>query len=222
MEQKPFALRYPEVEAILAEIHGVSSVGRTAFMGRIKHLQRKGWPPGANSGRGKPAEYGADALVRLLVSFELIALHVAPDQIVESLIDLDWSLAEAVCLDALAGDAESLTDTMVVLALDPDGLSSLRGDGSAKRAEWLSLPDDEGRLLDMMARGRLITVNLSGVVANAAAAHHKARREAAAGDPALRRAWEVIRAHDPLAALEAHPDLPPELRAILEQAKGKS
>lgn len=211
MRQDTFALRYPELEALLAEVHRVASVGRPALMGRIKHLQRKGWPTGTNPGRGKAAEYGAGPLVRLLVSFELIALHVAPDQIVESLIDLDWSLATDVCLDALADDAASLTKATLVLALDPDGLSSLRGGASEKRAEWLNLPEDEGRLLDLMARGRLITVNVSAAVANAAVAHHAAKRQAAPADQALRHAWEVIK---------SHPDLSPELRAIFEQAEG--
>lgn len=188
---QPFALRYPEVEALLSELHGVAPTGRVALMGRIKNLQRKGWPPGTNSGRGKPAEYDGEAVIKLLLAFEMGALRIPPDQVVDWLRALNWhEIGEH--LARVANElAQGLKDNTVqmkrakekgaLLIFDPDGLDTLR-DGKPLRDPTLTQPpwiacDDEERmaaLSDLFHMGRRFSaINLTKLVIQSALALEK-------------------------------------------------
>ena len=178
-----FALRYPEVEALLAELHQVAPTGRVALMGRIKNLQRKGWPPGTNSGRGKPADYDMRAVIELLMAFELTALRIPPEQAVEVLRELGWHYSAAelarIGKDLRDGKVESVERVMkllnvaVLMIFDPDGLETLR-EGSAQdplgspHPPWFLL-EGEGELPDLLYSGRrFAAVNVTRLLINAA------------------------------------------------------
>lgn len=185
---QPFVLRYPEVEALLAELHQVAPTGRVALMGRIKNLQRKGWPPGTNSGRGKPADYDGQALIELLLAFELAALRIPPEQAVTILRNLDWSEAKGHLSrvgQSLADGLEDGTKQMgrllssaAFLIFDPDGLDTLRGgqninSGAMCEPPWIALEEDGG-LHDLLYTGRrFAAVNLTRLLINAAFALEK-------------------------------------------------
>lgn len=178
-----FALRYPEVEALLAKLHQVAPTGRVALMGRIKNLQRKGWPPGTNSGRGKPAEYDMRALIELLMAFELTALRIPPEQAVEWLRELGWGYCAAdlsrLGRDLRDGKVETvdrvkkLLNVAVLMIFDPDGLETLRegvGQESLATSEppWFLL-EGEGELPDLLYSGRrFAAVNVTRLLINAA------------------------------------------------------
>jgi hypothetical protein len=185
---QPFALRYPEVEALLAELHQVAPTGRVALMGRIKNLQRKGWPPGTNSGRGKPADYSSGAVIELLLAFELAALRIPPEQAVTILRNLDWSEAKEHLSRvgrSLADGLQDGTDQMgrllrsaALLIFNPDGLDTLRGgqegaSGAEGQPPWIAL-EEEGELDDLLYTGRrFAAVNLTRLLINAAFALEK-------------------------------------------------
>jgi hypothetical protein len=185
---QPFVLRYPEVEALLAELHQVAPTTRIALMGRIKNLQRKGWPPGTNSGRGKPADYGFAALIELLLAFELAALRIPPDQAVGILRGLDWGKGKkhlARVGQHLADGLEDRTRPMfsllgggALLVFNPDGLDGLReGQGADKsllgEPPWIAVEED-GELYDVLFTGpRFAAVNLTRLLIRAAFALEK-------------------------------------------------
>lgn len=161
----------------------MAPTGRVALMGRIKNLQRKGWPPGTNSGRGKPADYDMRAVIDLLMAFELTALRIPPDQAVEVLRGLEWHYSAAeltrIGTDLRDGKVESVDRVMkllnvaVLMIFDPDGLEALR-DGSAHdsvpkpNAPWFLL-EGEGELPDLLYSGRrFAAVNVTRLLINAA------------------------------------------------------
>lgn len=185
---KPFALRYPEVEALLAELHQVAPTGRVALMGRIKNLQRKGWPPGTNSGRGKPADYGSLATVELLLAFELSVLRIPPEHAVEVLQSVEWDGAKEHLLlvgQYLADGLEDGSDRMgrllrnaALLVFSPEGLEIERLGQEAGRSflaerPWIAL-EEEGELQDLLYAGRCFAaVNVTRLLVNAAFALEK-------------------------------------------------
>ena len=185
---QPMLLRYPVVEALLSEVHKVPATGRVALMARIKNLQRKGWPPGTNSGRGKPADYGFGAIVDLLMAFELADLGIPPDQAVEILKRLDWWLADHLHLHRLAEHLIRSTDESdsrirkfamsgALLVFNVEGLSGLGGDGSAAETEsglaWASLADKD-HAWELFNAGRgFAAVNVTLVLIDAALALEK-------------------------------------------------
>ena len=182
-------LRYPVVEALLAELHSVPATGRVALMARVKNLQRKGWPPGTNSGRGKPADYGFQATVDLLMAFELADLGIPPEQSVDILRRLDWWLADDLHLHRLGEYLIRLTDEGpsqirkfamggALLAFNLNGLSGMGGGGSdgTQRQDalsWISLSDKD-HVWDVFQAGRGFTaVNVTLVLIDAALALEK-------------------------------------------------
>lgn len=186
-----FRLRYPQVEALLAELHEVAPTGRVALMGRIKHLQRKGWPPGTNPGKGKAAEYDGGAVLKLLLAFELAALQMPPDQTIEFVESLDWSdLGEhfARVANELAEGLENGTDRMrkmlgrgAILVFNPDGLDLFRAgqplsDPTLAQPPYVVSEDDDAanELASVLYMGRRFSaLNLTKLLIHAALALEK-------------------------------------------------
>lgn len=68
------------MEEVFAALHMIAPDKRGAFQARMRHLQRLGFPPGTNTGRGRPAEYGFDQALLLALVFELNELGVSPER----------------------------------------------------------------------------------------------------------------------------------------------
>ena len=86
-DPKPVELAYADVERVLARLNRIADDKRTAFKARLKHLQRLGFPAGANTGTGKRAVYDADMLFQLVLAVELIQCGLPPKLIVTVLND---------------------------------------------------------------------------------------------------------------------------------------
>lgn len=74
---------FADVEAALAEIHGIADEKRSAFSNRLKHLQRLGFPPGVNTGRGRAATYYAEHAFLLGVALQLNEISVSPERAIK-------------------------------------------------------------------------------------------------------------------------------------------
>jgi len=74
---------FAEVEAALAEIHGIAEEKRSAFSNRLKHLQRLGFPPGVNTGRGRAATYYAEHAFLLGVALQLNEFSISPERAIK-------------------------------------------------------------------------------------------------------------------------------------------
>ncbi len=77
--------RYSEVSRLIARLHGVGEERLTALRGRLQHLQKLGFPPGVNTGRGRPAEYGPNQVLMLILILEFMAVGLAPERAVRLL-----------------------------------------------------------------------------------------------------------------------------------------
>lgn len=78
-------LTYKEVEELLARLHDVHPERRGALLGRIKHLQRLGWPEGTNVGKGSRVRYDTQKTLSLVIAFELLDVGVTPERTVSLL-----------------------------------------------------------------------------------------------------------------------------------------
>lgn len=100
---KPVELAYADIERVLARLNRIADDKRTAFKARLKHLQRLGFPTGANTGTGKRAVYDADMLFQLVMAVELIQCGLPPKLIVTVLKD-NWRATQHGLLFAMVSD----------------------------------------------------------------------------------------------------------------------
>ncbi|BAI95822.1 hypothetical protein Sj15T_01610 [Sphingobium sp. TA15] len=127
------SLSFPLTQAgllrLLSHLHEVADDKQTALRGRLQHFQRLKFPPGVNTGRGKPAAYGAGSLVALSVAFEMLQLGMSPEAIVALLNHYRGALPTAAgyaghLLSGKFGKID-VPDYHVIL-FDPAALASLQ------------------------------------------------------------------------------------------------
>jgi hypothetical protein len=95
-----------QVEEILARLNAIDEAGRVAFRARIKHFQRLGFPPGSNTGKGRPASHSAVTLLQLIFAFDLTQAGLPPAMVVR-IIKHYWSLwLLPACLRAIAPEQD--------------------------------------------------------------------------------------------------------------------
>lgn len=75
-----FDMSFNEVEALLAQTHGVASEKRIAFQGRLKTILRLGLPSGIMQGRGRAARYSAGDLAMMALYVDLSQLGLNPER----------------------------------------------------------------------------------------------------------------------------------------------
>jgi hypothetical protein len=116
-DPKPVELAYADVEGVLARLNRIADEKRTAFRARLKHLQRLGFPAGANTGTGKRAVYDADMLFQLVMAVELIQCGLPPKLIV-SVLTHNWTATQHGLLFAMVSD--DLFERMAPFFKSPD------------------------------------------------------------------------------------------------------
>lgn len=71
---------FAKIEASLASMHSVPAEKRQAFTARLKHMQKLGFPPGANTGKGYSVAYKPEHAVLMALALELIQLGLTPER----------------------------------------------------------------------------------------------------------------------------------------------
>ncbi len=118
-------MNYGEVEALYAALHSIRPEKRTAFKARLKHFQRLGFPPGVNTGTGRPANYDAAATMLLGLALEWAQLGSSPESTVAMLTRWPDFIRAAVAR-ALASRPPNGPDTDdVFLSISPMALEAL-------------------------------------------------------------------------------------------------
>lgn len=87
---------FSEIEAVLALLHDIASEKRSAFVGRLKYLQKQGFLPNANTGRGKAASYQAEDAMLLGLALQLCEFGLSPDKAVNVIKRSFGYIAEGV------------------------------------------------------------------------------------------------------------------------------
>ena len=73
---------FSKVVAILSDKHQISEERKSAFRGRLAHMQRLKFPIGINTGRGKPCSYSWRELLLLGIAIEFMEIGATPDRCV--------------------------------------------------------------------------------------------------------------------------------------------
>lgn len=126
-----FSLTQPQVLELLAEMHRIDPSRPTAIRGRVQAFQRVGVPRGTQTGRGRPAHYGVEQLIELLVAFEMLQLGMTPERIALIIRDYRSSLQTAAALAAPHVGFDPFYqdhDLDAFIAMDPSALTVSAGE----------------------------------------------------------------------------------------------
>ena len=122
------------VEDALARIYRVASDKRVAFRSRIKHFQRLRFPPGTNTGKGKPASFTFNQFMKLTLAFELVQSGLAPST--ASIVVAEWwhdfspALTRSMVDDALIqSDPKAFPCRDLIIAVYFDAMWQLGSQG---------------------------------------------------------------------------------------------
>ena len=95
---------YKEIQEILTQKHDIADASRTAFRGRIQHMQRLGFPTGVNTGKGKRVSYTWRELLLLALAFEYLEIGSTPDRTIAEIIKIEEMLLAGVARVILAAE----------------------------------------------------------------------------------------------------------------------
>ncbi|MCO5794014.1 MAG: hypothetical protein HEQ21_14425 [Blastomonas sp.] len=121
--------RFAETERALALTHAIADDKRSAFANRLRHLQRLGFPPGVNTGRGKVAAYGVGEVFLLGVALELMQLGLNPERAVDAITDDLFAVAMGAGMAAYDGPPTGGFKNPIFYYLDPSALNDLMRPG---------------------------------------------------------------------------------------------
>lgn len=157
-----FVARFAEVSGMIARVHQVPDDRSTALRGRLQHLQKLRFPPGVNTGRGRPVEYGAVQIVLLVLALELIVLGVPPERVVTALSEEESRIRPAINLVLAEANKDIESAQAVFLRIQPQAL--FEGDPNIGFAtvEEMAKMLRQTSMLDGFWRHAL--VNLTGLV----------------------------------------------------------
>jgi hypothetical protein len=157
-----------QLQALMMRLHRVPAEKRIAMLGRLKHLQRLEWPPGANPGKGKRVRYDPEQIFQLALALELIQLGTTPERAVNTLcyhIKTVWVAAAEASKSAVSGVGDP-----IFLLFDPASLSTALGgdEVSVNVAPMISsYLDDVTKLLKGLGSKevpRISIVNISALI----------------------------------------------------------
>ena len=87
---------YKEIIAILLSIYEIDQPNMLAFRGRMQHMQRMGFPPGVNTGRGRPSCYAWRELFLLGLAFEYLEIGSTPERSVLEIMKFENQLLDGL------------------------------------------------------------------------------------------------------------------------------
>ena len=100
---------FSEVIAALCLKHGIDPEHTGAFRGRVQHMQRSGFPPGVNTGKGNTVSYGWQELLLLALAFEYLEVGATPERAIA-----ETTKFESLLLTTLADVANAQPDKTVM------------------------------------------------------------------------------------------------------------
>lgn len=140
-----------QLHEALAHYYGLQPTQRVAFRGRLEHLRKLGCPAGITGGRGRPAKFGWDQAVELLVALELVNLGLSPNMTAEFLSRQRVGLmagAGALAQSSFVEFAQALElgrwpfEITIILEAEVNALGAMthRGDNDSQVLVYMSGP----------------------------------------------------------------------------------
>lgn len=173
--QQRFLCNFAMVEAVFARLHEIEDAQRTAFASRIKHMQRLGFPPGTNTGKGRAAAYSAQHLFLIGFALELAQLGLATDAAIPLMQD-NMDVVRDATKKAIEVRIEDINSPIIFIYFDParlDPLMQSRGGGMVSiRGKFRYSTRDFGDLLlsGMGAERRFTVIALNKLIEDIGAA----------------------------------------------------
>lgn len=94
---------FGQLEELLATIHHIAPERRVAFQGRLKHLQRWGFPTREKPGKGRAIAYSIEHVFRAVLALEFIQAGINPKLAID-LVEANWeSIVPTVYLNGFTG-----------------------------------------------------------------------------------------------------------------------
>lgn len=127
-------LSYSEVIAIVTDLNRIDPSKEPAFKARLRHFQRLEFPEGANTGKGKPAQYSIDMLFQMVLGIEFLQSGMTPSRSV-SIIQKNWPEIRAqIAISATPEEYKDrlvppLEDNNILMLVSPEALRELSKDG---------------------------------------------------------------------------------------------
>lgn len=118
---------FGQVERALALTYNIPDDKRSAFASRLKHLQKLGFPPGINTGRGVAATYNAAHLYLLGLALELSQLGLNPERATRVIAENVHSIAKAASIAAASSLPDGRFDLPMLLYFNPAVVSAQMG-----------------------------------------------------------------------------------------------
>jgi hypothetical protein len=134
---------FAHVERALSQMHDIRDDRAAAFQARLKHYQKRGFPPGINTGRGKAASYSIDHVLKLALAVEFNEMGLSPERAADLCTENLDRIQSAVSLATYSWMQDSRLP--MFLYFDPSGLADL------KAAAW----DDADRTFHYAGLGQL-------------------------------------------------------------------
>ncbi|MHA6768097.1 hypothetical protein [Sphingobium ummariense] len=116
---------YAHVERTLAKMHLINE-RMSAFSSRLKHYQKRGFPSGINTGRGKAATYRIEHIVKLALATECNQMGLTPERAALVCTNNIDQIRAAIRLAALSFRASDILPMFIYF--DPSALDDLRDD----------------------------------------------------------------------------------------------
>lgn len=120
---------YKEILEILSQKHNIADASRTAFRGRIQHMQRLGFPTGVNTGKGKPVSYTWRELLLVGLALEYLEIGSTPDRSIAEIIKIEDMLLVGISKVILA-DRQSKGQANHFLFAELSALLTLKAEDS--------------------------------------------------------------------------------------------
>lgn len=118
-------LTFGQVAHALAETYDIADNKRSAFVARLQHFQKRKFPPGTNTGRGRAATYSVGQLFLLGVALELGQLGLTPERAIKVIEDDPHAVAMAASMASAGGPPADAFAFPIFLYCDPAVLSAL-------------------------------------------------------------------------------------------------
>lgn len=161
-----FPLSFGQVAETLSVAHLILPDRIPALRSRIKDFQRREFPPGLNTGKGRAANYTPDHLVLLGVAFQLLELGMTPDRICQLL----RRTGEVILLEMrnnLARPIHRFSKHKTVIYFDPRGLSDLRDRDFEEGSPGITIVTVDGLAMHLKKNGgdaRLAVIDLMAMM----------------------------------------------------------
>lgn len=107
----------------MALMHSIADNKRRAFVGRLQHLQKRGFPEGINTGRGRAARYEPHHVLLISMVLQLNELGIPPDKSIRLVNDGIGAIAGGV-METMVPTPADLTET-IYCHVPPAGLEEL-------------------------------------------------------------------------------------------------